>query len=60
MTAYFDGEFCWAKDLGGHGGSAYKVYIKSGNRLIWYRDADIYGNFIFGKYKGGIGRIINL
>ena len=60
MTAYFDGRYYWAKDLAGHGGSAYKVYRKSGKQLIWYTDADIYGNFITDKFKGGIGRIINL
>jgi hypothetical protein len=45
MTAYQDKKgFYWAKDLAGHGGSAYKVYIKVGNEFRWKSDADIYGN----------------
>lgn len=53
--------FYWARDLSGHGGSAYKVFVEIGNgRLAWYADADIYGNFISGKHKGGLGMIVTI
>ena len=52
MTAQYDGTYYWLDDMAGHGGSQYKVFTKSGNYLYWYRDADRYGNFIYGKHKG--------
>ncbi|WP_160680471.1 DNRLRE domain-containing protein [Clostridium sp. C8-1-8] len=61
MTAYMDKNgYWWSKDLGGHGGSAYKVYRKVGKTLQWVHDADINGNFIEGKFKGEVGKIIKL
>ena len=60
MIAQFDGKYCWAKDLAGHGGSAFKVYQKVGKELRWIADADKYGNWIVGKAKSSIGVIIKI
>lgn len=61
MTAYMDKSgYYWVKDLAGHGGSAYKVYIKVGKTLQWVADSDIYGNWIVGKAKSLIGMVIKL
>lgn len=45
----------WAKDLDGHGGSAFKVFKSDSKGLNWFRDADQYGDFISGKHKGPTG-----
>lgn len=48
----------WSRDTAGHGGSAFKVFTEStGGRLLWYRDADQYGDFIDPnkKHKGPKG-----
>jgi hypothetical protein len=55
LAAQFDGNYYWLDDLGGHGGSAYKVFKKSGKYLEWISDADEFGNFISGKHKGMTG-----
>lgn len=53
--------YWWSKDTAGHGESAFKVYKEdaSGN-LVWYRDADGYGDFIdpSAKHKGPAGKVI--
>lgn len=48
----------WAADNAGHGGSAFKVFQETGSGLKWYRDADQFGDFIVGKYKGPTGQFI--
>ncbi|HEX5657985.1 MAG TPA: RHS repeat-associated core domain-containing protein [Polyangiales bacterium] len=50
----------WSPDTARHGGVAFKVYLEKGKDLIWYRDADEYGNFIppENKHKGPKGRKI--
>lgn len=60
VKAYFDGTYWWSKDLTGHGGSAYKVFEKKGNKLHWMYDADEYGNFILDKYKSKTDTVIEL
>lgn len=49
----------WTKDVAGHGGSAFKVYRETGKGLEWISDADQYGEYIVGKWKGGTGRFID-
>lgn len=49
----------WSKDTAGHGGCAFKVYTEDANgKLIHYRDADEFGDFISPakKHKGPIGK----
>ena len=50
----------WAKDNAGHGGSKWKVFRenKSKKQLEWVADADDYGDFIDGKHKGRMGKVI--
>jgi len=48
----------WSKDLAGHGGSVWKVFKETPQGLDWIADADQYGDFIVGKWKGGVGRFI--
>lgn len=60
MTAQFDGKYYWSSDLASHGGSAFKVYRKVGRELRWVADADKYGNWIIGKAKSAIGKVIKL
>ena len=48
----------WAVDNAGHGGSAFKVFQETGSGLQWFRDADQFGDFIVGKYKGPTGQFI--
>ena len=51
----------WSPDTAGHGGSAWKVFKEGpGGTLEWYRDADIWGDFIdpAAKHKGPVGRSI--
>lgn len=50
----------WAKDITGHGDSAYKVFEKRGNELHWVTDADKYGNDILNKHKSITGTRIKL
>ena len=49
----------WSKDTDGHGGSVWKVFKEGSKGLTWYKDADIYGDFIEAKYKGDVGRFIS-
>ncbi|WHX49762.1 RHS repeat-associated core domain-containing protein [Paenibacillus woosongensis] len=61
VTAYQDSNgYWWAKDLTGHGNSAFKVFEKKGNELHWISDADKYGNFITDKHKGQSGTTIKI
>jgi RHS repeat-associated protein len=49
----------WSPDTAGHGGSAFKVYNEvPGGDLVWYRDADLFGDFIDPdrKHKGPTGK----
>ena len=48
----------WSRDQAGHGGSAWKVFQETGEGLSWIADADEYGDFIVGKYKGETGTFI--
>ena len=51
----------WSSDTAGHGGSAFKVFKEtSPGTLEWFRDADMYGDFIDPalKHKGEIGKYI--
>lgn len=53
----------WSRDTAGHGGSAFKVYMEDADgNLIWFRDADEFGDFISPqqKHKGPRGRQITL
>ena len=59
-VAYYDGKYYWLKDTAGHAGSAYKVYVRSGQYLYWAYDADMYGNYIYGKHKSDKGKIISI
>lgn len=61
MRAYLDSKgHYWVKDLAGHGGSAFKVYVKNGKNLDWIHDADQYGNWIEDKHKGPHGERLHL
>jgi RHS repeat-associated protein len=48
----------WTKDTAQHGGSVWKVYKQDGNKMIWFADADEFGDFIIGKHKGSTGKSI--
>ncbi|MEO7329300.1 MAG: RHS repeat-associated core domain-containing protein [Minicystis sp.] len=50
--------YWWSKDTAGHGGSAFKVFQKEGNELVWVHDADKFGDWIDPnrKHKGPTGR----
>jgi hypothetical protein len=48
----------WTSDVAGHGGSAFKVFEGGSWGLSWISDADEFGDFIEGKWKGGVGRFI--
>jgi RHS repeat-associated protein len=48
----------WTADTAGHAGSAFKVYKESGKGLQWISDADEYGDYIVGKWKGDTGYFI--
>jgi hypothetical protein len=51
----------WSLDTAGHGGSAFKVFTEDANgNLVWYRDADQFGDFISPKtkHKGPVGKVI--
>jgi hypothetical protein len=48
----------WTADTAGHGGSAFKVYERTSKGLRWIKDADQYGDYIDGKWKGGTGYFI--
>jgi hypothetical protein len=48
----------WVEDTAGHGGSAFKVYRETGKGLVWYRDADQFGNFILLKHKSDVGTFL--
>ena len=45
-------------DVAGHGGSAFKVYEQTSKGLQWIKDADQYGEYIDGKWKGNTGYFI--
>lgn len=51
-------KYWWSKDVTGHGGSFFKVFVKDGNGFRWVADADQYGNFIENKHKGPTGLFI--
>ena len=51
-------ETWWTRDTTGHGGSAFKVYEETSKGLQWYKDADEYGDYIEGKWKGSTGYFI--
>jgi hypothetical protein len=48
----------WTPDVAGHGGSAFKVYRQTSKGLQWIRDANQYGDYIDGKWKGDTGYFI--
>ncbi len=48
----------WSRDNAGHGGSAWKVFRETDKGLQWVADADQYGDFISGKYKGPTGMFV--
>ncbi|EFC82514.1 Hedgehog/intein hint domain protein [Parafrankia sp. EUN1f] len=48
----------WTSDVTGHAGSAFKVYEETGTGLNWIADADEFGTYIVGKWKGGTGKFI--
>ncbi|NNN20587.1 MAG: hypothetical protein HKL80_01110 [Acidimicrobiales bacterium] len=48
----------WTRDLAGHGGSAFKVYEATPQGLQWIVDANQYGDYISGKWKGDTGYFI--
>lgn len=51
----------WSKDTAGHGGSAFKVYTEDASgTLVWFRDADKYGDFICPsrKHKSEKGSVV--
>jgi hypothetical protein len=48
----------WTPDTAGHGGTAFKVYEETKRGLQWIADADQYGNYIVGKWKGDTGYFI--
>jgi hypothetical protein len=50
----------WSKDLDGHGGSAWKVFKEKNGKLEWFKDADKYGDYIEGKHKSDVGKVINM
>ena len=50
----------WCIDRAGHGGSKFKVYKEVGNKLEWIADADAYGNYIVGKHKSDVGKVIEI
>ncbi|WP_415839687.1 polymorphic toxin-type HINT domain-containing protein [Paenibacillus tarimensis] len=67
VTAYRDSKtrFWWAKDFTNHsqnGDVAFKVYkeVKSGKELHWVADANQYGDFIKGKHKSDVGKMIKI
>lgn len=60
-TKFYKGKFddrWWTPDRAGHGESAFKVYRETSRGLEWVADADKYGNFLTGKWKGETGRFI--
>lgn len=48
----------WAVDKAGHGDSKFKVFRETKKGLVWFKDADEYGDFIIGKHKGDVGKFI--
>lgn len=55
--------FWWSRDTAGHGGCTFKVYIEDASgQLLWYRDADEFGDFISPqrKHKGPRGKQVTL
>jgi RHS repeat-associated protein len=48
----------WTVDVTGHGQSAFKVYRETKKGLEWIADADRYGTYMLGKWKGETGRFI--
>ena len=44
--------------MAGHGSSAFKVYEENSKGLQWIKDADEFGNYIEGKWKGSTGFFI--
>ena len=58
-TFYKMGKLWWTKDIAGHGGSAFKIYGETGKGLEWLYDADKFGNYMYGKFKGSVGKFIS-
>lgn len=53
----------WSKDTAGHGGCVFKAYLEDrSGKLVWFRDADEYGDFISPqkKHKGPKGRTVDV
>ncbi len=50
----------WSSDTAKHAGCAFKVYKMVGRKLIWYKDADEYGDFIGKKHKSAKGTKLTL
>jgi RHS repeat-associated protein len=48
----------WTPDVTGHGESAFKVYRETSKGLEWISDADKYGDYMPGKWKGDTGKFI--
>jgi RHS repeat-associated protein len=48
----------WSPDFAGHGRSAWKVFEETKAGLKWIADADEFGNYIVGKHKGAVGKLI--
>ncbi|MEU6291379.1 DUF6531 domain-containing protein [Streptomyces sp. NPDC046988] len=48
----------WTADVAGHAKVAFKVFRETKKGLEWIADADRYGTYIVGKWKGGTGRFI--
>lgn len=48
----------WTPDVTQHGESAFKVYEQTSKGLQWIADADQYGTYIVGKWKGDTGYFI--
>ncbi len=53
-----DTNLWWSKDFAEHGGAVWKVFEETSTGLKWKRDADKYGTYIEGKYKGPVGVFI--
>jgi hypothetical protein len=48
----------WTTDIAGHADSAFKVYQETSTGLQWVTNADEYGDYIEGMWKGSTGRFI--
>ena len=48
----------WTSDMAGRGSVAFKVCEEGSAGLSWISDADEFGTYIEGKWKGGVGGFI--